>query len=224
MQRMETNSFDKFSAMIERIKVKIISEGNCVWKRLVSKHCQVVIVPAVCYRRLRLKCDCTRAETRFRLSTKWTSPFKSAGGVSSAEVCASAVIMLDTPCSEVVWRVLATHSIRQFPLHFPSCESPCAITFQLHCTYRIFPKPNEHNTRFCIAFGSFVVRLTVWVAVRHCCIWTGLTDTHFTCGTARNNSAESCRVYLERHPRRYLRHHIAFFCDDHRMQKTGTLQ
>ena len=29
--------------------------------------------------RLRLKCDDTRAETRFRLSTKRTSPFKSAG-------------------------------------------------------------------------------------------------------------------------------------------------
>ena len=38
----------------------------------------------------------------------------------AAEVCASAVVMLDTPCSEVVWRVLATHSIRQFPLYFPS--------------------------------------------------------------------------------------------------------
>jgi hypothetical protein len=34
----------------------------------------------------------------------------------AAEVCASAVVILDTPCSEVVWRVLATHSIRQFPL------------------------------------------------------------------------------------------------------------
>jgi len=49
----------------------------------------------------------------------------------AAEVCASAVVMLDTPCSEVVWRVLATHSIRQFPLHFPSRTPPCAITFQL---------------------------------------------------------------------------------------------
>jgi len=38
----------------------------------------------------------------------------------AAEVCTSAVVMLDTPCCEVVWRVLATHSIRQFPLHFPS--------------------------------------------------------------------------------------------------------
>jgi len=42
--------------------------------------------------------------------------------------------MLDTPCSEVVWRVLATYCIRQFPLHFPSCASPCAITFQLEST------------------------------------------------------------------------------------------
>jgi len=37
----------------------------------------------------------------------------------AAEVCASTVVMLDTQCSEVVWRVLATHSIRKFPLHFP---------------------------------------------------------------------------------------------------------
>jgi hypothetical protein len=52
----------------------------------------------------------------------------------AAEVCASAVVMLDAPCSGVVWRVLATHSIRQFPLHFPSRASPCVITFQLDST------------------------------------------------------------------------------------------
>jgi len=33
--------------------------------------------------RLRFKCDGTRAETRFRLSAKRTSPFRSAGAVSS---------------------------------------------------------------------------------------------------------------------------------------------
>jgi len=55
----------------------------------------------------------------------------------AAEVWASAVVMvvmLDTPCSEAVWTVLAINSIRQFPLHFPSCSSPCAITFQLDST------------------------------------------------------------------------------------------
>jgi len=31
-------------------------------------------------------------------------------------------------------RVLATHSIRQFPLHFPSRASTCAIRFQTHST------------------------------------------------------------------------------------------
>jgi hypothetical protein len=52
----------------------------------------------------------------------------------AAEVCASAVVMLDTPCYEVVRRVLATHSTRKFPLHFPSRLSTCAITFQLDST------------------------------------------------------------------------------------------
>jgi len=52
------------------------------------------------------------------------------GRMLAAEVCASAVVMLDTPCSEVVWRVLATRSIRQFPLHVPSR----AIRFQTHST------------------------------------------------------------------------------------------
>ena len=59
----------------------------------------------------------------------------------AAEVCASAVVLLDKPCSEVVWRVLATHSILQFPLHFPSRASTCAITFQLDCiSERLFRK------------------------------------------------------------------------------------
>ena len=55
----------------------------------------------------------------------------------AAEVCASAVVLLDTPISDKVWRVLATHSIRQFPLHFPSRASPCAITFQLDSTINV---------------------------------------------------------------------------------------
>ena len=32
-------------------------------------------------------------------------------------------------------RVLATHSIRQFPLHFPSRASPCAIRFRTSSTH-----------------------------------------------------------------------------------------
>jgi len=57
----------------------------------------------------------------------------------AAEACASVVVMLDTPCSDVVWRVLATHCIHQFPLQFPSRASLCAITFQLGSTYGSAP-------------------------------------------------------------------------------------
>jgi len=75
--------------------------------------------------RLRLKCDGTRAETRFRLYAKRTSPFKSAGAsfcrLLAAEVCASAVVMLDTPCSEVV----ATHSISVSPSRPFPCVTVC---------------------------------------------------------------------------------------------------
>jgi len=62
----------------------------------------------------------------------------------AAEVRASAVVMLDTTCSEVVWRVLATHSIRQFPLHFPSRALPCAITFQFDSTTQR-PSPTHYK-------------------------------------------------------------------------------
>ena len=81
----------------------------------------------------------------FVFRAKRTSPFKSAvasvqSTTGTAEVCASAVVMLDTPCSEVVWRVLATHCIRQFPLHFPFHASPCAITFQLESNSEDFSR------------------------------------------------------------------------------------
>ena len=65
-----------------------------------TKNCHVLS------RRLRLKCDGTRAETRFCPSAKRTSPLNRQGRQFSrllaAEVCASAVVMMDTPCSEVV--------------------------------------------------------------------------------------------------------------------------
>ena len=67
-------------------------------------------------------------------------------------MCASALVMLDTPCSEIVWRVLANHSIRHFPLHLPFRASPCAITFQLEPTAYISAlrmiciKSNKHNS------------------------------------------------------------------------------
>jgi hypothetical protein len=52
----------------------------------------------------------------------------------AAEVCASAVVMLDTPCSEVVQEYWLPTPFASFPLHFPARASQCAITFQLDST------------------------------------------------------------------------------------------
>jgi hypothetical protein len=92
--------------------------------------------------RLRLKSDGTRAETDLVFRRNRLVHLNRRGRhfswLLAAEVCTSAVVMLDTPCSEVVWRVLATHSIHQFPLHFPSHASLCAIRFQMHSTSGAF--------------------------------------------------------------------------------------
>ena len=83
--------------------------------------------------------DGTRAETRFRLSSKRTGPFKSVGAsVQSTAGSRGVRISLSnagyTTFGDGV-RVLATHSIRQFPLHFPSRASPCATRFRTSSTF-----------------------------------------------------------------------------------------
>ena len=73
--------------------------------------------------RARAEPDGTCAETRFRLSPKRMSPFKSAGSqfgrLLAAEVCASALVMLDTPCSEVVWEYWLPTPFTSFPFTSP---------------------------------------------------------------------------------------------------------
>jgi len=67
-----------------------------LWDRFTFLHCFVQEWWGIKYVAIaRVERDGTRAETRFRLSPKWTSPFKSVGGrqfsrLLAAEVCASA--------------------------------------------------------------------------------------------------------------------------------------
>jgi len=49
---------------------------------------------------------------------------------SACRVCTACASL----CSAVMWHLLASHSIHQFPLHFSSCASPCAVTFQMQST------------------------------------------------------------------------------------------
>ena len=65
----------------------------------------------------------------------------------AAEVYASAVVMLDTPCSEVVWRVLATHSIRRF---LPSLPISC-VTVCPHMSIGIYHGWLNHQTSHTVA-------------------------------------------------------------------------
>ena len=86
--------------------------------------------------RLRLKCDGTRAEIRFLLSAKLTSPFKSAGASVQSTTGSRGFRIGGSNAGYAMFRgsMKNTHSIRQFPLHIPSSASPCAITFQLDST------------------------------------------------------------------------------------------
>jgi hypothetical protein len=107
----------------------------------------------------RLKRDGTRAETGFRLSPKRTSPFKLAGASVQSAAGSRGVRISGSNAGYTMFRgsvrVLATHSIRQFPLHFPSRASPCAIRFQTHYT----------NTFFSMIWMDFNFQRVNWAAV-----------------------------------------------------------
>jgi hypothetical protein len=95
--------------------------------------------------RLRLKCDGTRAETRFRLSAKRTSPFKSVGSVSSV----------------YYWQASRTHQPAGFVLLVQACVLQSRDAYWL-------PTPS-----YCFPFTSPPVRRRVpshfnWTLLKAC--------------------------------------------------------
>ena len=74
------------STWIQNVYLPIEGAGLAI-QATVSPHVLVKLYfqAFVTFGRGQLKCDGTRAKTRFRLSAKQTSPFKSAGGVSSVD-------------------------------------------------------------------------------------------------------------------------------------------
>ena len=98
--------------------------------------------------------DGTRAETRFRLSPKRTSPFKSVGASVQSTAGSRGVRVSFSNAGYTTFgggvRALATHSIHQFPLHFPSRASPCATRFRTSSTNsRVQYNLNELVCYFC---------------------------------------------------------------------------
>jgi hypothetical protein len=92
----------------------------------------------------------------------------------AAEVCASAVVMLDTPCSEVAWRVLATHSIRQFP---PSLPLPC-VTVCHHVSTGLLQRRRVWGRRSSVA-SLYVQEIGLFIG-----------------GSAVNKLYKTCTTYL----------------------------
>jgi hypothetical protein len=88
--------------------------------------------------RLRLKCDDTRAETRFLLSAKRTSPFKSARASVQSTTGSRGVRISGSNAGYTMLRgsVKGTGYPIQLPVSpsLPLPASPCAITFQLDST------------------------------------------------------------------------------------------
>ena len=110
----------------------------------------------------RAESDGTRAETRIRISPKRTSPFKSVGASVQLTAGSRSVRIGFSNDGYTTFggglRVLATHSIRQFPLHFPSRASPCATKFRTSSTDAVFTvqqiieKRKEHNSPLFLLF------------------------------------------------------------------------
>ena len=76
--------------------------------------------------RLRLKCDGTRAETRFRLSAKRTSPFKSAGASVQSTTGSRGVRISGSNAGYTMFR--GSVKSTGYPLHSPVSPSlplPC---------------------------------------------------------------------------------------------------
>ena len=102
--------------------------------------------------RLRLKCDGTRAETRFRLSAKRTSPFKSAGTSVQSTNGSRGVRISGSNVGYTMFRG-SVKSIG-YPLHSPVSPSlplPCVtvchqVSTGLYPPYwRPFPHPKSED-------------------------------------------------------------------------------
>ena len=122
----------------------------------------------------------------------------------AAEVCASAVVMLDTPCSEVLWRVLATQSIRQFPLHFPFVTVCHHISTGLYHDVRL-----KQGWLHAVIDGIELSASLSGAALPREAGWEGPTGSLDACfsllwGTARSKIACSFHILLINRPQRPL--------------------
>ena len=104
--------------------------------------------------RLRLKCDGTRAETRFRLSAKWTIPFKSAGASVQSTTGSRGVRISGSNAGYTMFRGSVKGT--GYPLHSPvspSLPQP-SVTLCHHISTGIYIKTSLLRCGSTVAFIS----------------------------------------------------------------------
>ena len=98
------------------------------WRDVSWRCFRSVACGAACWGRLRLKCDGTRAETRFRLSAKRTNLFKSAGASVQSTTGSRGVRISGSNAGYTMFRGSVKGT--GYPLHSPVSPSllvPCVI-------------------------------------------------------------------------------------------------
>jgi hypothetical protein len=122
--------------------------------------------------RLRLKCDGTRAETRYRLSAKRTSPFKSAGASVQSTIGSRGVARISGSNAEYT-KFLGSVKCPGCPLHSPVSPSltlPC-VTVCHHVStglYQMKPIILTNSVFGLTAHIQFLVCYEVyWTNVKH---------------------------------------------------------
>jgi hypothetical protein len=116
-----------FPPIIRNSRLYIQQQVYATCYLLASKQVAVSVwhIPVVVCR-LRLKCDGTRTETRFRLSAKRTSPFKSAGASVQSTTGSRGVRLSGSNAGYTMFR--GSVKSTGYPLHSPVSPSlplPC---------------------------------------------------------------------------------------------------
>ena len=108
-----------------------------------------------CVGRLRLKCDGTRAETRFLLSAKWTSPFKSSGASVQSTTGSRDVRIRGNNAGYTMFR--GSVKVTGYPLHspvYPSLTLPCVTVFH-HISTGLYSQFSTYSVTFFLLSSLF---------------------------------------------------------------------
>ena len=120
-------------------------------------------------RSLRLKCDGTRAETRFRLSAKRTGPFKSAGESVQSTTGSRGVRISGSNAGYTMFR--GSVKSTGYPLHSPvspSLPPPVRHRIPSHFNWTL----TLCNTEYCTCSQAFIGARCGWRFIGGDCTYT----------------------------------------------------